>query len=126
MLVWVGVPQLKQASHLCKVRRMSLNRIEKILFDYVENHAEERQFWTAKVRGLMTATREDFATAAALAIELRYYFEERHRVGALPREVFADCNQPALTSFRNLAEYLMRIWGPARPERPRPKLNERP
>ncbi len=125
MLVWVMSRRLKRRCPACNIQGMSLNRAEQVLFDYVEKHAEERQFWTAKVRDHMARSRDDFATAASLALELRRYWDERARVGALPGErVGADRNPPALASFRNLAEHLMRLWGPARPRRP--AANERP
>ncbi len=101
----------------CNVRGMSLNRTERILFDYIGNHVEERQFWQGKVRDLMSGSRDDPASSAALAGELRRYCEERSRVGALPAQVIDDKGLGRF-GYRNLAEYLMRIWGPVRPARP--------
>jgi len=100
---------------------MSLNQTEQTLFAYLESHVEERQFWQAKVRELMSASRNDPATAAALAGELRRYGEERGSVGALPVQVH-DKKGLELSGFRNLAEHLMRIWGPPRAPRPSVRL----
>ncbi len=99
------------------VRRMSLNQTEQTLFAYLESHVEERQFWQAKVRELMSASRNDPAVAAALAGELRRYRDERGSAGALPLQVH-ERKGLELSGFLNLAEHLMRIWGPPRPLRP--------
>jgi hypothetical protein len=93
---------------------MSLNRIEQMLFDYLQRHAEERHFWQAKVHELMQKTENDFAAATALADGLRMYYEERCRVVPLFHEVSAREGLRRI-SLRNLAEHLMRIWGPIRP-----------
>ncbi len=103
----------------CSVRRVSLNRTEQVLFAYLESHAEERHFWQAKVRELMSASRDDAAIASALARELRAYSDERGSVGAIPMQAIEEKGL-GQSRFRNLAEYLMRIWGPPI----RPKANE--
>ncbi len=115
-------PGLPRAARRGNVRRVSLNRTEHTLFAYLEGHAEERQFWQAKVRELMSTSRDGAAIARALAGELRRYAGERGSVGAIPAQVMDDKGL-AHSSFLNLAEYLMRIWGPPRPAR-RPMDNE--
>ena len=89
---------------------MSLNRVEQMLFDYLQRHAEERHFWQAKVHELMQKTENDFAAATALADGLRMYYEERCRVVPLFHEASAREGLRRI-SLRNLAEHLMRIWG---------------
>ncbi len=96
---------------------MSLNRAAHAIFEYIENHAEERQFWQGKVRDLMGASQDDFGSATVLADELRRYAAERVRVGALPAQVIGREELGGMI-FRSLAEHLMRIWGPVRPVRP--------
>jgi len=117
MLLSEPAPRLPTPARRCNVRNMSLNRTEQALFDYIENHTEERHFWQGKVRDLMREARDDFAVSAPLAIALRLYCDERRQVGVLPAEI-ADHKDLVRTSFRNLAEHLMRLWGPTRPPRP--------
>jgi hypothetical protein len=117
MLLSVGVLELKASSNLCNVRTVSLNRAEQILFDYVERHAEERHFWQGKVRDLMSTTEDSFSVSAQLALQLTAYWHERRGVGSLPAGVESG-KDLALISFRNLAEHLMRLWGPTRAHRP--------
>jgi hypothetical protein len=97
---------------------MSLNRYEQTIFDYWERQPDERRHWHTKVVDL---TRRGVAQPGELARglerELFDYLVERTphvptlRVlnpGAVPR-----------ISLLNLAEYLLRLWGPA-PKRPAP------
>ena len=118
---------LNQSARRCNVRGMSVNRTERALFDYIENHIEERQFWQGKVRELMRESRDDHANSSALAGELGRYFHERGSVGALPVQVIEGEGLGNI-GFRSLAEHLMRIWGPVRPPRTasRPRGNEIP
>jgi len=116
MLLSRVVPGLIRQAHLCNVHSMSLNRAEQILFDYMENHAEERHFWREKVLDVMEKNGNDFAVSATLAIELGLYCEERRHAGSVVTEVVTD-KYVKHFSFRNLAEHLMRIWGPVRPPR---------
>jgi hypothetical protein len=96
---------------------MSLNRIEQMVFDYVQRHAEERHYWQAKVRELMQKSENDFAAATALAGGLWMYYEERCRVVPQFHEISAREGLRRI-SLRNLAEHLMKIWGPVRPVNP--------
>ena len=114
-----------RSSRRCNVRCMSLNRTERALCEYIESHVEERQFWQGKVRDLMSESRNDPVTAAGLAEQLRRYCQERGSVGALPAQVIGSEGLGSV-SFRNLAEHVMRIWGPVRLPRPvsRPRGDE--
>ncbi len=99
---------------------VSLNRSEQALFEYVEKHPEERQFWVQKVR-TVAAGQNYHAAADRLESDLWYYFRERSaNVPALIE--FARHNGLQRTSMRNLAEYWLRLWGPVR--RPVPKTPE--
>jgi hypothetical protein len=114
MLLSTGYPVLFWRLDSRNVRYMSLNRIEQMLFDYLQRHAEERHFWQAKVRELMQKTESDFVAAADLADELWIYYNERCRVVPLFHEVSSREGLRQI-SLRNLAEHLMRVWGPIRP-----------
>ena len=114
MLLSTGHPVLFWRRDSRNMRYMSLNRIEQMLFDYLQRHAEERHFWQAKVRELMQKTESDFVAAADLADELWIYYNERCRVVPLFHEVSSREGLRRI-SLRNLAEHLMRVWGPIRP-----------
>ena len=116
MLLSTGHPGLFWRLDSRNVRNMSLNRIEQMLFDYLQRHTEERHFWQAKVRELMQKTESDFVAAADLADGLWIYYEERSRVVPSLHEVAAQEGLRRI-SLRNLAEHMMRIWGPVRPTR---------
>lgn len=102
------------------VRAVSLNRCEQLLFDYIGKHPEERQFWLHKVQAVAKARASEGDTAERLELELWSYFKERASVVPALKE-FARTQGLARTSMRNLAEYLMRLWAPERPKRPKPE-----
>ncbi len=104
------------------VARMSLNSSERMVFDYVQTHPEERQYWVEKVRKTSAATPDDHMAAALLEPELWRYFEERSAVAAPFKEV-ARHQGVRRTSMKNLAEYLLRLWTAPRPKKqPAPSL----
>jgi hypothetical protein len=95
---------------------MSLNRYEQAIFDYWERQPDERRHWMGKVAEL---AREKPASEIArpLERELWEYFVER-------REHVSEMRNPNLqglsrVSMLNLAEHLIRLWGPP------PKLRKR-
>ena len=94
---------------------MSLNRCEQRIFDYLQSHAEERQYWVTKVQSVCR-TLEEHAAAGRLEIDLWRYYEERSAVAAPFKEAVA---QEGLrrTSMRNLAELLIRLWTEPRPKK---------
>jgi hypothetical protein len=98
---------------------MSLNRFEQRIFDYLQGHRDERQFWQEKVRGIVKAENDDHAAAARLDGELwRYYVE---RSGVVP--VFKDAARHEglkRTSMKNLAELVIRLWVEPRPKKKKP------
>ena len=96
--------------------RVSLNRCEQRLFDYLHAHKEERQFWEGKLRSFLKNSTDDHAAAARLESELWRYYVERSAVAAPFREA-ALREGLQRTSMRNLAELLIRLWSEPRPKR---------
>jgi hypothetical protein len=98
---------------------MSLNRYEQAIFDYWEKQPDERRHWMAKVAE-MSRTHSAADLTRPLERELWDYFVERRE--HVPQ--LRNPNLPELSriSMLNLAEHLLRIWGP--PPKPR-KLPER-
>jgi hypothetical protein len=94
---------------------MSLNRCEQRVFDYLQSHREERQFWEEKVRGAAKQGPDDHAAAARLDGELWRYYEERSAVAA-PFKEAARLEGLRRTSMKNLAELLLRLWTEQRPK----------
>ena len=98
--------------------KMSLNRYEQALFDYWERAVDERRHWQNKVvdltRGPAVASGD---LARSLERELWEYLVERTpHVPAL-----RNLNASALSrvSMLNLAEHVIRLWGPApKPRKP--------
>jgi hypothetical protein len=88
---------------------MSLNRCEQRVFDYLQSHREEGQFWREKVRGVAKTAGDDHAAAARLDGELWRYYVERSAVAAPFREA-ARVEGLQRTSMKNLAELLLRLW----------------
>ena len=95
---------------------MSLNRYEQAIFDYWEKQPDERRHWVAKVTE-MTRTQSTAEAARPLERELWEYFVER-------REHVPQLRDPGLqglprVSLLNLAEHLLRVWGPLpKPRKP--------
>src|SRR4051812_10481910 len=55
------------------VGEMSLNRCEQRVFDYINSHPEERQYWLSKVQTVCRRAGDDHAAAAELDMELWRY-----------------------------------------------------
>ncbi|MBI5767968.1 MAG: hypothetical protein HZA93_09235 [Verrucomicrobia bacterium] len=101
---------------------MSLNRSEQRIFDYVQKHREEGQYWQDKVRATSRAEVSDQAAVARLEPELwRYYLERSSVVPALMEAARVEGKQR--TSMKNLAELLLRLWTEPRPKK---KTGENP
>lgn len=98
---------------------MSLNQQEQMVFDYVQSHREERQYWEEKVRKTSAAERDSHVAVRQLEIELWRYFEERSAV-ASPFKEAARGQALRRTSMKNLAEHFIRLWTPPRPKKPAP------
>ncbi|PTX92487.1 hypothetical protein [Opitutus sp. ER46] len=95
---------------------MSLNRSEQRVFDYLQGHAEERQFWVSKVQSICRGEREDAAAVLRIEPELWAYYQERSVVVPVFREA-ARHEGPQRTSMKNLAELLVRLWVEPRPKK---------
>ncbi|HWA09997.1 MAG TPA: hypothetical protein VG838_11150 [Opitutaceae bacterium] len=94
---------------------MSLNHAEQRVFDYLQKRPEERQYWQEKVRRAANGPAADLhAVAASLEGELWRYCEERSRVAPDFRSLAGPAGGGRI-SMRNLAEYLLRLWGPPKP-----------
>lgn len=91
---------------------MSLNRIEEQLYGYLQRHPEERQYIIYKVHECAQAASHEQA-ASLLIEELSAYYNER----CYAVSDFASTSTPGgapKMSLRNLAEYLLRTWGPVK------------
>ena len=87
---------------------MSLNRYEQAFFAYLESHPDEHRHWQAKVARLAA---QPGRSARSLAEELWDYARER-AAHAEPFREWAERGGVPRSSLLNLAEYLLRIWGP--------------
>ncbi|RME72494.1 MAG: hypothetical protein D6781_02125 [Verrucomicrobia bacterium] len=87
---------------------MSLNRCEEALLNYLEDHPDEKRFWTSRVLELdgVGGTREGLAST--LDQELRAYAAERDRLAPPDHQRFGGGS----VSMRNLAELLFLTWTP--------------
>lgn len=96
---------------------MSLNRSEQRVFDYLQGHQEERQYWLNKVHVIATENADLHQAANRLDSELWRYYQER---AAVVREFREAVQQEGIqrTSMKNLAEYLLRLWVTPRPKKP--------
>jgi hypothetical protein len=98
---------------------MSLNRYEQAVFDYWERTPDERRHWQTKV---VEQTRGGAAPGLARVLERElwaYVAERSTQVPAL-REL-SPGSGPRM-SFLNLAEHVIRLWGPP----PKPKKTPAP
>jgi hypothetical protein len=94
---------------------MSLNRYEQAIFDYWDRQPDERRHWVAKVLEL---ARAQSAAEAARPLERElwdYLVERREHV---PQLRALGLQGLPRVSLLNLAELMLRLWGP--PPKPRP------
>ena len=87
---------------------MSLNRYEQAVFDYLQAHPEELRHWENKVSGRAA---RGMLSATALADELWEYIRERG-THTQPFHEWLEHGGVPRSSLLNLADYLLRIWGP--------------
>jgi hypothetical protein len=99
--------------------RVSLNRSEQILYDYVLGHKDERQHLQDKVRAIVTRSAGAHLAVALIDAELWRYFEERSAVAPV-FVAAARAHGLKRTSMKNLAELLVRLWTEPRPRKPAP------
>jgi hypothetical protein len=96
---------------------MSLNRYEQNIFDYWELNPDERRHWQAKVAEAARRPEPAHAAAHGLERELWDYFIERSE--HVPRLRELNAGGLRRVSLLNLAEHLLRLWGPPpKPRRP--------
>jgi hypothetical protein len=86
------------------------------LFNYIEKHPEERQYWVHKVRSLAQLWSDPHVAAERLEQDIWRYFLERATVVPVLKE-FVKIQGVNRTSMRNLAEYFLRMWGPPKPKK---------
>jgi hypothetical protein len=92
------------------VERMSLNRSEQRVFDYLQSQVDERHFWTTKVQKTLRAMGENpEAAVRVLEMDLWSYYVERSAVAQPFREA-VQTEGLHRTSMKNLAELLVRLW----------------
>ena len=96
---------------------MSLNRCEQRVFDYLQSHPEERQFWQGKLHAATKGNEQQHVIVIRFAEDLWRYYEERSAV-ASPFKEAARTEGLQRTSMKNLAELLLRLW-----TEPPPKKN---
>ena len=89
---------------------MSLNRYEQALFDYWDKQPDERRHWQTKVADVTRVSGSPGEPARALERELWEHFAERSAHVPALRELSAGGLRRV--SLLNLAEYLIRLWGP--------------
>ena len=95
---------------------MSLNRCEQRVFDYLQRHPEERQYWQGKFQRAAKVTTAEHVVVEQLEPELWRYYEERSAVAAVFKEA-AQHEGVRRTSMKNLAELLLRLWIEPRPKK---------
>jgi hypothetical protein len=89
---------------------MSLNRYEQAVFDYWEQHTDERRHWQAKVTELTRAAVPAGELARALERELWDYLVERSQHVPVLRDLRLEGVRRV--SLLNLADHVIRLWGP--------------
>lgn len=94
---------------------MSLNRYEQTLFDYWERQPDERRHWQQRAWEAGSRASLPGEAARRLERELWDYFGERSRHVPSLRDLHTGGVRRV--SLLNLAELIIRIWGPL----PKPK-----
>ncbi len=89
---------------------MSLNRHEQTVFDYFGRNPDELRHWRMKVAEATAQLHESGEVSRGLERELWQYLEER----SLHTPAFQQLAAGGLrrVSLQNLAEHLIRLWGP--------------
>jgi hypothetical protein len=101
---------------------MSLNRCEQRIYDYLQGHLDERQYWQGKVQRISRGALDDTGAVSEIEPELWRYYEERSAV-AEPFRSAAAHEGLRRTSMKNLAELLVRLWTEPRVKK-KPANNE--
>ncbi len=93
--------------------------MEQRVYDYLQGHPDERQYWIGKVQSVFRSADDLHAVVMRLDAELWRYYEERSAV-ASPFKEAARLEGLRRTSMKNLAELLIRLWTEPKPK-PKPK-----
>jgi hypothetical protein len=93
---------------------MSLNRYEQAVFDYWERAPDERRHWHTKVVEL---TRGGAVPGLARGLERELWAYVTERSAHVPALRDLRMESGPRMSFLNLAEHVIRLWGP--PPKPR-------
>ena len=102
-----------------KLIQMSLNRYEQTIFNYWQDQPDELRHWKTKVIAVALPVSEPGVVARSLERDLWEYFTERSEYVRSFRDV--NAGELRRVSLLNLAEYLLRLWGPLPKQRkPRP------
>jgi len=89
---------------------MSLNRYEQTLFNYWMSQPDELRHWQSKVIAAALQNAVPGEVARNLERDLWDYFAERSEHVPLLRELSPGGLRRV--SLLNLAEYVLRLWGP--------------
>ncbi len=89
---------------------MSLNRYEQTMFNYWQKQPDELNHWKSKVVQAAKTTGAPGEVARVLERELWDYFAERSQHVPVFREL--SPGGVRRVSLLNLAEYVLRLWGP--------------
>ncbi len=90
---------------------MSLNRSEQYLFDYITANKDEGQHWHAKVQAYFRKNVSLHDLVVPFESELWAYYVERAQ-GSPKFGQGMPTKDLRRTSMKNLAEHLLRLWGP--------------
>lgn len=88
---------------------MSLNRYEQAIFEYWERHPDEKRHWREKVE---SATRGGPSPEVTGRLERELWAYVRERSPFVPALKDLHGAASSRVSMLNLAEYLVRVWGP--------------
>lgn len=98
---------------------MSLNRYEQTIFDYLRSNPDELRHWKMKVTEATAQPREVGVISRELERELWQYLQERAQHTPAFRPLAPEGTRRV--SLQNLAEHLLRLWGPV-PKLKRPMV----
>lgn len=91
---------------------MSLNRYEQTIFNYWQKQPDELRHWQSKVVALAQLSGQPGEMARSLERDLWEYFVERSQHVLVFREL--SPGGLSRVSLLNLAEYVLRLWMPAK------------
>ncbi len=103
---------------------MSLNRYEQSLFDYWERQPDERRHWQMRALEVGRGAAAPLEAARGLERELWSYFVERSAQVPALRDLTRGGMQRI--SLLNLAELILRLWGPLPKAKPPASAETKP